>query len=345
MTKTRQYTIFRMLQYLKELWGYMALNCLICMVYELLPLVNMFLLSYMITSLLDGAAIGYDRMLGVLLLSVVLQSAFGYLNMWTEHDIAYRLLYKLRFEIYCRLEKAIPSFRREISTAEMTSIVTNDMNLLEWFYAHTVNIFVVSAAVFLGIMVFFYSIHPLFAANAVLWMGLYLLTPVIFRKKSFEDGKAIRESYGKLSGVMMDSIQGMREIISFNFWSEYKKRIFCFVDRYDKSKQVDGKRRALEWMYTLLVMSMMNTLALLISVYVAKAPEEQRWIMVVFIVGSSVFTVFNKFIAMSTQFSSIFAAARRVFDLLNLPVQVEDSGEEVFSEKIESIEFRNVSFS
>ena len=67
---------------------YLLLNCFICLIYELLPIVNIFLVSYMTGALLSGLDINYGFFVTILLISVFIHSVFGYLNMWTEHDIA-----------------------------------------------------------------------------------------------------------------------------------------------------------------------------------------------------------------------------------------------------------------
>ena len=136
MKSKRIKIISDLLKYTDGMRLYLLLNCFICLVYELLPIVNMFLISYMTGALLSGMDINYGFFVLILLISVFIHSTFGYLNMWTEHDIAYRLLYKMRYEIYQRLEKVIPSFSNRMMSSEMASIASNDMNLIEWFYAH-----------------------------------------------------------------------------------------------------------------------------------------------------------------------------------------------------------------
>ena len=223
MKNKRINIIFELLKHSKGMRLYMLANCIICLVYELLPLVNMFLVSYMTGALLSGIDIKYGFIAAMLIISVLIHSVFGYLNMWTEHDIAYRLLYKMRYETYQRLEQAIPSFSNQMMSSEMVSIASSDMNLIEWFYAHTINIFVVSVFICTVLIGVFAFLHPFFALNAFVWIVLYLCSPLIFNKKSKEQGKVIRERYGKVANAVLDAIQGMREILSFNMWESYKR--------------------------------------------------------------------------------------------------------------------------
>ena len=345
MKNKRINIIFELLKHSKGMRLYMLVNCIICLVYELLPLVNMFLVSYMTGALLSGINIKYGFTAAMLIISVLIHSVFGYLNMWTEHDIAYRLLYKMRYETYQRLEQAIPSFSNQMMSSEMVSIASSDMNLIEWFYAHTINIFVVSVFICTVLIGVFAFLHPFFALNAFVWIVLYLCSPLIFNKKSKEQGKVIRERYGKVANAVLDAIQGMREILSFNMWESYKRKINASIANYEKSRKADAGRKAYEVVYAIFISTMMTVSTLFISYYLYKSGSlEKQWILAVIITGGSIFAILAKFVNISTQFSSVFAASERVLNLLNLPITVRDSGTEEFNEIVDTIEFENVSF-
>ncbi|WP_036598837.1 ABC transporter ATP-binding protein [Oribacterium sp. oral taxon 078] len=345
MRNKRINIIFELLKHSKGMRLYMLVNCIICFVYELLPIANIFLVSYMTGALLSGMDIKYASAAAVLVISVLVHSVFGYLNMWTEHDIAYRLLYKMRYEIYHRLEQAIPSFSNQMMSSEMVSIASSDMNLIEWFYAHTINIFVVSivlCAVLIGVFAF---LHPFFAFNAFIWIVLYLCSPLFFNKKSKEQGKVIRERYGRVANVILDAIQGMREILSFNMWESYRRKINARIADYEKGRRADAGRRACGLIYAIFISTMMTVSTLCISYHLYRSGSlAKQWILAVITVGGSIFAILGKFVNISTQFSSVFAASERVLNLLNLPITVQDTGTVEFNEAVDTIEFENVSF-
>lgn len=346
MPNNRIKTLFQLLRYLKRLRLYFVINTLICIVYEALPIVNVLLLSYTIGNILAGTTINYINMFVLMLVLIIVHSVFGYLNMWTEHDIAYRLLYRMRYEIYERMEKAMPSFSNPMQRSEIASIASNDLNLMEWFYAHTVNIFITCIVIFIALSCFLYTIHPVFALITAICIVLYMLAPFLFNKRSDLDGKRLREAYGKLSNVVIDGIQGMKEIMGFNLFDKYKQRLHASISAYDKEKNVDAGRRSLESIYTIVIITVMYVLLIIFArkLYI-DGILNLSWITVLMAMVGSLFAVFAKFISMSTQFSSIFAASSRVLKLLNMPINVEDTGTEEFDGNIDTIEFQNVVYS
>ena len=55
---------------------YLLLNCFICLIYELLPIVNLFLVSYMTGALLSNMDINYTFFVIMLLVSVFIHIVF-----------------------------------------------------------------------------------------------------------------------------------------------------------------------------------------------------------------------------------------------------------------------------
>ncbi len=337
--------ISSLFKHLHSLRWYMVLNVVICFLYELMPMASLFLVSYVIGAIIRGVTLNYQGFLFVLILLTFLQACFGYINMWTEHDIAYRILYKLRQDIYDRLEKALPIFGKGMSSAEIVSIVSNDMNLLEWFYAHTINIFIVTVVIALLILSFYFFLHPVLALNALLWIVGYLLSAVIFKKKSEEDGREVRKNYGILARLGVDLVQGLKDLLTFQAWHRYLQRFGIAVDNYDEAKKKDALRRSREYMYTLCIVALMTLCTLLISNHLTISNAfSLAWLPTLISLNACIVKLLNKFMSMSSQFSSIFAASERVLNLLNVPISVEDKGSLVFEGSIETVVFEDVSF-
>jgi len=155
-------------------------------------------------------------------------------------------------------------------------------------------------------------------------------------KKSKEQGKVIRERYGRVANVILDAIQGMREILSFNMWESYRRKINARIADYEKGRRADAGRRACELIYAIFISTMMTVSTLCISYHLYRSGSlAKQWILAVITVGGSIFAILGKFVNISTQFSSVFAASERVLNLLNLPITVQDTGTVEFNEAVD----------
>ena len=125
-------------------------------------------------------------------------------------------------------------------------------------------------------------------------------------------------------------------------WELYKRKINAGITDYEESRKADAGRRATEFIYTLIIGTLMTAFTLFISYHLYKTDNlGKQWILTVITLSSSIFIILGKFIAISAQFSSIFAASERVLMLLNLPITVQDTGTSDFDETVNTIEFVN----
>ena len=57
---------------------------------------------------------------------------------WIAHDAAYRLLDRMRLELYWKLESLAPAYLVRRRSGDLVSVATQDVELVEYFFAHTV---------------------------------------------------------------------------------------------------------------------------------------------------------------------------------------------------------------
>lgn len=336
--------VFQLLGYLKGMHFYMVVNCIIGLLYQLIPIAISFATSYMAGSFL-GSGEPKFAILGLIIGLVLAHAIFNYGDLWLSHDIAYRLLYKIRQQIYERLEKGVPSYKVDMSSIKMATIATQDVESLEWFYAHTINTGIISITIGIIIIGVLCFVHYAFGLLVLLGILVAYMVPVAFRKRSAKDGFLLREKNTDLEETVSEGIQGMREIVGFD-WSEefikgYKSKEMEYLDATIK----DGDRRSAEAVATNFIKGF-TTIAMLAvaSLLVSSGAVEIAWVPVVSSLSAYAFSNLNLFMGMTRQFSLIFASADRVIDMLEFPELDIKEGSLVAPRNIESIEFENVSF-
>ena len=142
--------------------------------------------------------------------------------------MAFRMLAELRVRLYEKLEALAPAFLVRRRSGDLVAVATHDVELVEYFFAHTVApafVAVLVPAVVLGVLV----AHGWPMALALLPFLLFVaLSPFLFRRRIDALGSRARESLAELNAHVVDSVQGLHELIAFR---QAAHRRDAFLDR------------------------------------------------------------------------------------------------------------------
>ena len=131
------------------------------------------------------------------------------------HDMAYRLLADMRIDIFRRLDALAPAYLVRRRSGDLVGVATHDVELIEYFFAHTIAPAFVAAlvpAVVLATLAWFgWEI----AAALLPFLAYAGLGPVLGRSRIDRLGSRAREASGDLSAFAVDSVQGLGEIVAF----------------------------------------------------------------------------------------------------------------------------------
>src|SRR5215468_7024864 len=138
-----------------------------------------------------------------------------WLESWLAHDMAFRLLAEMRIDAFRKLDALAPAYLVRRRTGDLMALATHDIELVEYFFAHTV------APAFVAILVPAVVIAALASASG--WLALALLpfllavglSPFLMRKRVDRLGSLAREAAGELGAFAVDSVQGLGEIVAF----------------------------------------------------------------------------------------------------------------------------------
>ena len=154
----------------------------------------------------------------ILLGSLVgLASLLSWADCWLPHDLAYQLLAEMRIDIYDTLDPLAPAYLTRRRSGDLVSIAGADVETVELFFAHTITPAFIAVVVPAGILtVLGFVAWPLMLALAP-FLVLLALSPFMAQKRSDRLGGAVRRQLGTLNAHLVDSIQGMREVVSFGY--------------------------------------------------------------------------------------------------------------------------------
>ena len=147
--------------------------------------------------------------------------AFGlglthYIEQFTGHYVAFRLLAMLRNDFYQRLEPLAPAGMSTLRTGDAISRVINDCERVEPFYAHTIAPAICSAIVPASLLGWLYAIHPAFGWTLLPCMLFMVLVLPVFTVLIGGSGDAEwRHTQGEVNDFLTDSFQGLRDTLAF----------------------------------------------------------------------------------------------------------------------------------
>ena len=133
---------------------------------------------------------------------------------WLAHDVAFRLLAEMRIALFDKLDKLAPAYLVRRRTGDLMGIATQDVEMVEYFFAHTV------APAFVAVLVPAIVLATLASVDGVLALALlpFLLavglSPWLMRGRVDALGSQAREATGELAAHAVDSIQGIGEVVA-----------------------------------------------------------------------------------------------------------------------------------
>ena len=207
-----------------------------------------------------------SQILTALIVLAVARGILRYLEQMSGHYIAFKLLALLRDKVFSALRRLAFVKLQDKQSGQLLSLVTNDIELLEVFYAHTIApiaIAFLTSGILLAVFAHISWWFVLVAFLAYVTIGIIL--PIVTTQMAREDGRKYRELVGEMNDFFLDSIRGMKEIQLFGNEEKRLQEIHQRSEKIDqaflKIKQQEGNVRS----FTEIAVSFFNILILLVG--------------------------------------------------------------------------------
>ena len=290
--------------------------------------------------------LSFSGILTALIVLAVARGALRYLEQMSGHYIAFKLLALLRDKVFSSLRRLAFVKLQDKQAGQLVSLVTNDIELLEVFYAHTIAPIMIAfftSAILLLVFGHLSGWFVLVALSAYLTVGVIL--PIITTKLAREDGRRYRELVGEMNDFFLDSVRGMKEIQLFGYakqrLDEIQQRSQKIDTAFERIKDQEAKVRV----YTEVAVSAFNILMLftgLILFSLDKIDFSAFLIGVILLMSS-----YGPVIALSNLSSNLLqtlASGERVLSLLAEEPELKDVESAVDLKDVSRIDVENVSF-
>ena len=174
----------------------------------------------------------YTQHLITLAVIAPLAGVLHWLESWFAHDMAFRMLAEMRIALYEELDRLAPAYLVRRRTGDLVAMATHDVELVEYFFAHTVAPFFVAVlvpAVVVGTLGWFG--WPM-AAALLPFLAVVALSPFLARHRIDALGSRAREALGDMNAHAVDTIQGLAEIIAFQRAGARTEEFVARIERH-----------------------------------------------------------------------------------------------------------------
>ncbi|MDE8061212.1 ABC transporter ATP-binding protein [Erysipelothrix rhusiopathiae] len=270
----------------------------------------------------------------------LLRGVFRYGEQALNHFIAFKLLAHIRHEVFAKLRSLAPAKLETKDRGNLIAMITNDVELLEVFYAHTISpiiIAVIISSTVITTIALKVGTLALISVTALVLVGV--IVPIITSKIGNELGLEIRNDLGDLNTNVLDSIRGIEELEQY----QNSQRTMDLLKQrtHDLNEKQDILNRY-QSMMRLLVDSiiMMSGFALL---YFGRTLDFNILLLVFTLHMSS----FGPVIALSNLSGDLYhtlASGQHILDLLDEKPQVNEVWDGT-NEAFEEASVRDVTFS
>lgn len=249
----------------------------------------------------------------------VLRGALRYLEQYSNHFIAFKLLAALRDKIFKALRALAPAKLEGREKGGIISMITSDIETLEVFYAHTISPICIALIVETLVLLYvgFISSFYLSLAALVSYIIIGIILPIISSKLLSDTGVRYRKSFASFNSYYLDSIKGVNDIVLNNAMKVRNKEVNSKSDELlaetKKLKHKSGITEAISYAFVSLSLIGVLILGLYLSdKNIITIPKMIMGLVAIF--GS-----YGPVIALSAlpqNLTQTFASGDRVLDLL-----------------------------
>lgn len=175
----------------------------------------------------ESIALSYGAIITLAVVCGVLRGMLRYLEQYSNHYIAFRLLAVLRDKIFGALRLLCPAKLESKQKGSIIAMITSDIETLEVFYAHTISPICIAVIVSLCVVLFVGSVSSWWLALVALigFVAVGIIVPTIASGKLKASGVRYRAEFASFNAYFLDSIKGIKDIVLNNAGREREAEV------------------------------------------------------------------------------------------------------------------------
>lgn len=175
----------------------------------------------------EDIALSYGMIVALAIGCGVLRGLLRYLEQYSNHYIAFRLLAVLRDKIFAALRVLCPAKLESKKKGAIIAMITSDIETLEVFYAHTISPICIAVLVSSFMVIFTGLISCWYLAGMALlgYVLIGIVVPLVSSGRLKESGVNYRREFASFNAYFLDSIKGIKDIVLNGAGMEREKEV------------------------------------------------------------------------------------------------------------------------
>ncbi|MBQ3001958.1 MAG: ABC transporter ATP-binding protein [Bacilli bacterium] len=345
----------RLFSYMKEYWLRYVLALVLMGLIVLLDILNPYFMGLSLKEL-GKETIDFSLVLSYFfrcLILIILLNVMQFCQTMLLHYTGQKIVYKIREEVFMHIQSFSHRQFNEIPVGTLVTRDTSDINVLFQLYTNVIVNILKNAATIIGVLVAMFLLNWKLALLVLAVLPVIGFLTVVFRIFLRRVHRDVRTEVSNMNAFLSENISGMKITQIFN--QEEKK--------YNEFKTANERLRKKSFKETLTFgifrpsVYLVYILTVILIMYVGgnEAIGISVFGMGVVITFSELYTFyqyiskfFNPIQMLADQFNTLqsaFAAAEKIFSILDIVPDIVDSEDAIDVELKGNIEFKNVWFS
>ena len=318
--------IKRLLNFARPIKSYLFISTLASIIGNLSHIGLMGFGSLYLLSLTSYLNTNPDKWLILTIISASLIAICRYLEGVYSHIGAYGVLASLRVHLFSIIDRISPAFLIDHKKGDLMSIAINDIETLEYFFAHTIG------------PMYFMVLLPLFILISI-------VIPLIALKAGNNIGMNYRKSLGELKSLVLESVYGIRDIQIYNDGEKRLEKILNENEIVNKASHGLTLHQQILSSVPNFFIYIARILIIVVSAYLISINQNNPsgTILISFVAAASFSSTFSLTFVV-THLLETFAAAKRIFIIEDTIPTVNQKETTQTCGEIRNIKFNNVSF-
>ena len=244
---------------------------------------------------------------------------------WLAHAMAYQLLAEMRIALYDKLNQLAPAYLLQRRSGDLVALAAQDVETVEYFYAHTVAPACVAALVPGTVLLVLALVAWPLALALLPFLAYAAAAPFLGRGRIDRIGSASRAALGDVSAHVTESIQGLSELLAFQAGAARASTFTVLTARYQATRialQTDLSRQT-AWLEIATGLGGL-AVATLGAVLVTRGDIAAATLPLLVLISVAAFLPVSEIAQVGRQLADTIASTRRLHVVHAEPVRIMD---------------------